>query len=34
MDDNGDTVDFKGANATDLSNFKAKITAQTNGDEK
>ena len=32
VDDNGDTVDFNGPNATDLSDFKAKITVQVNGD--
>ena len=29
MDDNGDIVDFNGANATDSFNFKTKITDQT-----
>ena len=29
MDDDGDIVDFNGANATDSFNFKAKITGQT-----
>ena len=28
----GDIVDFNGANATDLLNFKTKITGQANGD--
>ena len=30
VDDDGDIVDFIGANATDSFNFKAKITDQTN----
>ena len=30
IDDDGDIVDFNGANATDSFNFKAKITGQTN----
>ena len=29
VDDNGDVVDFNGANATDSFNFKTKITGQT-----
>ena len=29
-DDDGDIVDFNGANATDSFNFKTKITGQTN----
>ena len=29
VDDDGDIVDFNGANATDLFNFKTKITGQT-----
>ena len=33
LDDDGDTVDFDGANATDSFNFKTKITGKTNGDE-
>ena len=32
LDDDGDTVDFDGANATDSFNFKTKITGKTNGD--
>ena len=31
---NGDIVDFNGANATDSFNFKAKITGQTGDDGK
>ena len=30
VDNNGDIVDFNGANATDSFNFKTKITGQTN----
>ena len=30
IDDDGDIVDFNGANATDSFNFKTKITGQTN----
>ena len=30
VDENGDIVNFNGANATDSFNFKAKITGQTN----
>ena len=30
IDNNGDIADFNGANATDLCNFKTKITGQTN----
>ena len=30
INNNGDIVDFNGANATDLYNFKTKITGQTN----
>ena len=30
VDDDGDIVDFNGANATDSFNFKTKITDQTN----
>ena len=29
MNNNGDIVDFNGANATDSFNFKTKITGQT-----
>ena len=32
VNDNGDIVDFNGANATDSFNFKTKITGQTNDD--
>ena len=32
VNNNGDTVSFNGANATDSFNFKAKIIAQTDGD--
>ena len=32
VDDNGTIVNFNGANATDLFNFKTKITGQTNDD--
>ena len=32
VNNNGDIVDFNGANATDSFNFKAKITGQTNDD--
>ena len=32
VNDNGDNVDFNGANATDSFNFKTKITGQTNDD--
>ena len=32
--DNGDIVDFNGANATDSFNFKAKVTGQTDDDGK
>ena len=32
VDDDGDIVDFNGANATDSFNFKTKITGQTNND--
>ena len=32
LDDDGDTVDFDGANATDSFNFKTKITGKTNAD--
>ena len=31
VNNNGDTVDFNGANATDSLNFKSKITGQTDG---
>ena len=31
INNNGDIVDFNGANATDSFNFKTKITGQTNG---
>ena len=34
VDDDGDIVDFDGANATDSLNFKAKITGQTDDDGK
>ena len=30
VNNNGDIVDFNGANATDSFNFKTKITGQTN----
>ena len=30
VDDDGDIVDFNGANATDSFNFKTEITGQTN----
>ena len=30
VNDNGDNVDFNGANATDSFNFKTKITGHTN----
>ena len=30
MDDDGNIVDFNGANAADSFNFKAKIAGQTN----
>ena len=32
VNNNGDIVDFNGANATDSFNFKTKITGQTNND--
>ena len=32
VDDDGDIVDFNGANATDSFNFKTEITGQTNND--
>ena len=32
VNNNGDIVDFDGANATDSFNFKTKITDQTNND--
>ena len=32
VNNNGDIVDFNGANATDSFNFKAKITGQTDDD--
>ena len=32
--DNGDIVDFNGANATDSFNFKAKVTGRTDDDGK
>ena len=32
IDNDGDIVDFNGANATDSFNFKTKITGQTNDD--
>ena len=32
VNNNGDIVDFNGANATDSFNFKTKITGQTNDD--
>ena len=32
VNDDGDIVDFNGANATDSFNFKTKITGQTNDD--
>ena len=32
LDDDSDTVDFDGANATDSFNLKKKITGKTNGD--
>ena len=32
VNDNGDIVDFNGANATDPFNFKGKITGQTDDD--
>ena len=31
VNNNGNLVDFNGANATDSFNFKTKITGQTNG---
>ena len=34
VNDDGDIVDFNGANATDSFNFKAKITGQTDDDGK
>ena len=34
VNNNGDIVDFNGANATDSFNFKAKITGQTDDDGK
>ena len=34
VNNNGDIVDFNGANATDSFNFKTKITGQTNNDSK
>ena len=32
VDDDGDVADFNRANATNLFNFKTKITGQTNND--
>ena len=34
VDNNGDIVDFKGANATDSFNFETKITGQTDNNRK
>ena len=34
VDDNGDVVDFNGANATDSFNFETKITGQTDNNER
>ena len=34
VDDDGDIVDFNGANATDSFSFKTKITGQTNNNER
>ena len=34
VDNNGNIVDFNGANATDSFNFKTKITGQTDNNEK
>ena len=34
VNDNGAIVDFDGANATDLFNFKIKLTGQTNNDRR